>query len=314
MSNTAYRHFTGGDLIKIREAECFYASFLEYAQSIFADVTNNGKLDINSISEMIKTVYHQVRYNRRFLMSVLTHAEPASEENYLVSHSGRATIIAMIIGSYFKLPHYRIVELGIATLLHDIGMLKLPSVLYLTSRSLTAHEKKLLQTHSAQGYKLLKSFHCPMDVCLAVLEHHEREDGSGYPGNLAGSEISLYAKIIAVACSYEALSTKRLYKKAKDQHMGILELVKNEGKRYNGAIVRALVDTLSIYPIGLYVLLSNGKMGQVVDVNPDFQRYPIVQLLEQANEGKKTTINTFCNSVFIIRPLTREEVKKDRAG
>jgi HD-GYP domain-containing protein (c-di-GMP phosphodiesterase class II) len=156
---------------------------------------------------------------------------------------------------------------------------------------------------------MLKSFDFPLATCLGALEHHERENASGYPRRLTGEKISLYSKIIAVACSYEALSSKRPHKEAKDGYTGMLELLKNEGKKYDDTIVRALVLSLSIYPIGLYVLLSNGKKAQVVDVNPENPRFPIVQVFgELTPDGKIRTMQTSPNVLTIVRPLNRSEI------
>ncbi|MDR2662289.1 MAG: HD-GYP domain-containing protein, partial [Treponema sp.] len=153
------------------------------------------------------------------------------------------------------------------------------------------------------------SFDFPLVVSLAALEHHERENGSGYPQKLTGDKISLYAKIIAVACSYEALTSTRPHKDAKDGYSGMLDLLKNEGKQYDDTIVKALVFSLSIYPIGLYVLLSNGKKGQVVDVNPENPKFPMVQVFgELTPDGKNKIIETSQEGVFISRPLKKEEI------
>jgi HD-GYP domain-containing protein (c-di-GMP phosphodiesterase class II) len=188
-------------------------------------------------------------------------------------------------------------------------MLKLPSSIYLSQRQLTPQEQKAIMTHPVLGYSMLKSLDFPLPVCLAALEHHERDNASGYPRRLTGEKISLYSKIIAVACSYEALSTKRPHKEAKDGYTGMLELLKNEGKKYDDTVVKALVVSLSIYPIGLYVLLSNGKKAQVIDVNPDNPRFPIVQVFgEFTPDGKLKVMQTTPNVLSIVRPLARTEI------
>ena len=297
------------DHLKIREAGIFYSSFLAYTRYIFTKVTEKNALNINSITQKVKLVWNTVRYDRRFLMRVLHYTEHANDENYIASHSARSCIIAMVIGTYYKLPNHKLVELGIATLLHDIGMFMLPADLYLSGQTLTDQEKKILYTHPVQGCKLLQSFDYPPAICLGVLEHHERENGSGYPRSLTGEDISVYGKIIGVACSYDALSAKRPHREAKDHHTGIMELLNNEGKRYDSSVVRALVFSLSIYPIGIYVLLSNGQKGQVVDVNPENPRYPIVQIFEKLMPWeKKGTVQTSNQDISITRPLTREEI------
>ena len=293
---------------KINEAGAFYNSFLSYVEFIFSDTKKRGTIEIDPVMERINKACNFVRYERRHLLLALHQAGHPDSDNYLPPHAIRSAIVAIILGAQLKIPNHRLVELGAATLLHDIGMLSLPMELYLSGQALTDKEKKLLQTHPIHSYRLLQLSNFPENVTLAVLEHHERNDGSGYPRNLIGADISLYGKIIAIACSYETLSAKRVYKQEKDQHNGILELLKNEGKRYDNIVIRALVNALSIYPVGQYVLLSDGQKAQVIDVNLDSPRNPIVIPLALMNEEKKIPIDTLNQEITVVRTLTREEV------
>jgi len=298
---------TDGD--KLEKAEEFYSQFLFYIENMFVKASVSSDLDHKVITDKIRNMVDYVKEDRRFLMRVLKNIEPAPEKNYLATHSVRSTIIAIIIGTYLKMPNYRLIELGVAALMHEVGMLKLPSQIYLSQRPLSASEQKAIMTHPILGYGMLKSFDFPLPICLCALEHHERENGTGYPRRITSEKISLYSKIIAVACSYEALSSKRPHKEAKDGYTGMLELLKNEGKQYDETIVRALVLSLSIYPIGLYVLLSNGKKGQVVDVNPENPRFPVVQVFgEFTPDGKLKNMQTAPDVLTIVRPLSRTEI------
>jgi HD-GYP domain-containing protein (c-di-GMP phosphodiesterase class II) len=294
---------------QIRKAEKFYHTFQYYVETIFTQMAAGHPLRFPDVAERIREVCEMCRKNRRQLLRVLKDATPDMDQNYLASHSAKSTILAIIIGSYFKLPVHRLIELGVAAVFHEAGMNRLPPQLYLNKRSLTPQERKAIYTHPILSYNMLKSFDFPLTVSVAALEHHERENGSGYPRKMTGDRISLYAKIIAVTCSYEALSSNRPHKEAKDGYTGILELLKNEGKQYDEMVVRALVFSLSIYPIGLYVLLSNGKKGQVVDVNPENPRFPIVQIFGELNpDGKNKVTETSKDGLHIIRPLVKEEI------
>jgi HD-GYP domain-containing protein (c-di-GMP phosphodiesterase class II) len=297
------------DQVEIIRAKEFYIKFLQYAEDLFTQVAIKNKLDFKEVALKMKEVCDIVKEDRRFLLRVQKALDPKSDQNYLTSHAVKSTIIALVIGSYLKLPLHRLIELGTAALLHEIGMIKLPPQIYLNKRALSPPERKAILTHPILSYELLKSFDFPLNISMAALEHHERENGEGYPRKLTGDKISLYAKIIAVACSYEALTTKRPHREAKDGYAGMLDLLKNEGNQYNDTVIRALVYSLSIYPIGLYVLLSNGKKAQVIDVNPEKPRYPIVQILgELTLEGKNKTLETSPSDVHITRPLKREEI------
>jgi HD-GYP domain-containing protein (c-di-GMP phosphodiesterase class II) len=295
---------------KIRKAEAFFVAFQKYAETLFTRIRLRGDLNFNNVARQIKAVVDLVREDRRFLMRVQQKIDPPDDKSYLASHVVRSTVIAIIIGTHLKLPAHRLIELGTAALLHEIGMLHIPPRVYLSNRPLSAPEQKMILEHPALGFNMLKSYDFPLAVGLPALEHHERENGSGYPQHLPGAKINLYSKIIAVACSYEALSSKRPYKEAKDGYTGMLELLKNEGKQYDDTVVRALVYSLSIYPIGLYVLLSSGKKGQVIDVNPETPRYPVVQIFgELTPDGKNKTLQTSADGLNIVRPLTREEIE-----
>jgi len=297
---------------KIIRAEEFYAEFIRYVDNLFVYAAVKNELSFNAVAEKIKTACDIIKEDRRYLLRVQKNTLSSPNDNYLSSHAVKSTIISLIIGMYLKLPTHRLIELGVASLLHEIGMIKLPPQIYLSRRPLLPQEQKAILTHPILSFNLLKSFDFPLTVTLAALEHHERENGSGYPRKLQGDRISLYAKIIAVACSYEALSAQRPHKEAKDGYTGMLELLKNEGKRYDDTVVRALVFSLSIYPIGLYVLLSSGKKGQVVDVNPENPRFPIVQVFGELNpDGKNKVVETSNDGLYIIRPLTRDEMSQE---
>ena len=296
------------DSEKIKKAEDFYNDFLIFVETLFFKAATKNELDKNSITETVKSACEIIRDDRRYLLRILRNVTADPDANYLVSHVVKSTIIAIIIGAYLKLPHHRMIELGVSAVLHEIGMIKLPPQIYLTKRPLALQERKAMMTHPILGFNLLRSFDFPLNITMGALEHHERENGTGYPQKLTGDKISLYSKIIAVSCSYEALSSQRPHKEAKDGYTGMLELLKNEGKQYDDTIIRALVYSLSIYPIGLYVLLSSGRKGQVVDVNPEYPRYPIVQVFRELTpDGKNKILETSQDGLHIVRPLRRDE-------
>ncbi|MDR2518250.1 MAG: HD-GYP domain-containing protein [Spirochaetaceae bacterium] len=291
-----------------KQADEFYWLFQKYTEDLLSQISENQDLNAEAVTENIKTVYLVMQKHRRLLLLVQQNHEPKEDENYQASHAVKSMILSLMMGFTLKLAEDKMVELGVAALLHEIGMMKLPQRLYLTKWNLTPDERKTILTHPILGYKLLKSFDFPSNICLCALEHHERENSGGYPQKLPAHKISLYSKIIAVACSYEALTSNRPYKKAKDKHAGIMDMLKNEGKQYDDTILRALVSSLSVYPIGLYVLLSNGKKAQVMDVDPENPRFPVVKILGMATkDGKKVIIPT-SSQLSIARPLTKEEI------
>ena len=297
-----------GDAEKLQTLVSFYSEFTGYVESVYTRFVTKTEIDYRELVERSRGLYEVTAENRRFLLRA--QAIVPQHKNYLVSHAVRSSVYSVILGSALKLAPFRLIELAAAAVLHEIGMVKLPPQLYMAGRQLSPQERKSITAHPVLGYNLLKERQIPLAVCLAALEHHERLNGSGYPRGLTGEKISLYSRIIMVACSYDAVTAERPYKEAKDGYSGMVDILKNEGKQYDDAVIRALVYSLSIYPIGTRVLLTSNKAAIVIDVNPDNPRYPVVQVLgARTPDGKDVVVRTGETSVRILRPLTKEELE-----
>jgi HD-GYP domain-containing protein (c-di-GMP phosphodiesterase class II) len=298
------------DKDRVERILAFYGDFTVYMESLYTRFVTKTELDYKELVERMRGLSQVISENKRFVLRAQSLA-PA-HKNYLVSHAVRTSIYSIILGSSLKLPPFRLIELGAAAALHEIGMVKLPPQLYMAGRALSPQEKKAITTHPLLGYNLLKEKQVPLEVCLAALEHHERVNGSGYPRGLTGEKISIYSKIIMVACSYDAVTSARPFKEARDGYSAMVDIIKNEGKQYDDLVIRALVFGLSIFPIGTHVMLGNGKSAVVVDVNPDNPRYPVVQLLgARSPDGKDILLRTSETGVRVLRPLTREEIEAE---
>jgi len=290
-------------------AEEFYESFLVYTESLFDKFTIKKELDFQPIQQMVKRVCEFVLQDQNRIVYVMQTAK--RYKNPHVSHAVRSCFVAIIIGIYLKLLRYQLIELGVANLLGNIGALSLPGRIYTRSEggfnlltSGTDMEKRLLYVHPIHAYKVLKSCDFPLSICNAALQHHELEDGSGFPQELKGADICLYAKIIVVAGYYEAFSMEHIDGE-KCGHDGIMQILKNNS-RFDVSVIKALTNSISIYPVGIYVLLSNGKRGQVVDIDKENPRFPIVEIFgkQLPREISKTSAE-----FSIVRPLTGEEVE-----
>jgi len=295
------------DKERIAKILAFYTDFNSYMESLYTLFVTKTELDYKGLVERMKGLCEVIAENKRFLLRAQSIAP--QHGNYLVSHAVRSSVYSIILGATLKLPPFRLIVLGAAAALHEIGMVRLPPQLYMAGRALSPQERKSITAHPVLGYNLLKEKQIPLEVCLAALEHHERMNGSGYPRALTGEKISLYSKIIMVACSFDAVTAIRPYKEAKDGYSGMVDILKNEGKQYDDLVIRALVYSLSIFPIGTQVMLTNGKKAVVVDVNPDNPRYPIVQVLgARSPDGKELVVRTSETSVRVLRPLAKDEL------
>lgn len=288
-----------------------YDAFQQYILKIYTRFVTHRELKIGLISESVQNFCGFIGQYKKYVLGIQPKFDENDKKNFIISHSIRSAIFAIAIGQTLKLPTPKLVELGVAAILHEIGQIKLPPQLYITTKKLLPGEKKILEKHVLFGVQILKENNFPTSIQLGVFDHHERENGKGYPRRLEGSKISLYGKILSVVCSYEAISAPRQYKEAKSTHEAIIEMLRNVDKQYDDTIIKILVQNVSLFPIGGYVCLSNGKIAQVVDTNKFDPRTPIVQILGERNQtGGPLTVQTDNERIKIIRVLTQEETEE----
>lgn len=158
---------------------------------------------------------------------------------YTAGHQRQVGDLAAAIGFELGLEEDRVKGLRFGGYVHDIGKIAIPAEILSKPGKLTANEFELIKTHSQQGYDVLKAIEFPWPVARAILEHHERLDGSGYPRGLKAEEISLEARILAVADVVEAMSSHRPYRAALGMDAALREIQEQSGKRYDSSVVAA---------------------------------------------------------------------------
>lgn len=294
---------------RMQNVEAVYNKYMAYINSVYTYYATHKKIKLDEISETVKELCVFIRENKRYVLRISPSAE-ARSKNFLVIHSMRSTVLSITIGLELHLALSKLIELGVTSILHEIGMLRLPPQLYMTDKKLSSGERAQISTHTILGYKIMKELNFPLSVQLGVLEHHEKENGTGYPQRLIGNRISTYAKIISVACSFEAITAPREYKTERTAFDAMVEMLKNDKQQYDATVIKGLLYSLSLYPIGAYVFLKNGKIGLVVDVNPNNPINPIIQLInEKEKDGSPKIVQTDDDTNKIARVLSKEEEK-----
>ena len=291
------------------DVEKVYDEAMKYIDATYTRFATHKTLNIKDLSDAVRDFCNFLRDYKKFILRI-TPKVNENDKNFIVSHSLRSTMFALTIGIQLNMPMSNLIELGVASIVHEIGQIRLPPQLYLTDRALSPQEKAKLMTHTILSYNILKENGFPLAVQVGVLEHHERENGKGYPRRIDGKKTSLYGKILAVACSFEAISAPRRHKAAKSTYEAMLEMLSNKDKQYNDTVIKALVQAISLFPIGAYVYLSNGKIAQVTEANSSDPRTPIVQILGERNElGNPRTVQTDMQNFKILRVLSKDELE-----
>ncbi len=162
-----------------------------------------------------------------------------AKDPYTSGHQNRVCQLAVPLAQELGLPEDKIEGIRIASLIHDIGKIGLPTEILSKPSKLTDIEFSLIKGHSQIGYDILKSIDFPYPIAQIVLQHHERLNGSGYPNNLKGDEILLEAKIIGIADVVEAMSSHRPYRPALGINKALEEITQNKGTLYDPEVVDA---------------------------------------------------------------------------
>ena len=295
------------DRARMELVRSVYHEYMNYIESVFTHYATHKEIDQEELSETVQDLCIFIKEHRRYILRVNATIQ-AEGRNFLIIHTMRTTVLCLAVAQQLHLQLSKMVELGVTSIIHEIGMLRLPPQLYMTSRKLSVREKAQISKHTLLGYTIIKDLNFGLSIQLGVLEHHEKENGTGYPRRLTGDKISSIAKIIAVACTYEAISSPRSYKDEKSTFDALLELLQNKEHAYDGSVIKALLYTVSLYPIGTYVYLSNRKIAEVIDTNPDNPKTPVVQLLtEKEADGSLKTLQIGENNINILRILTKQE-------
>jgi PAS domain S-box-containing protein len=162
-----------------------------------------------------------------------------ARDPYTSGHQQRVSSLTTCIAHEMRLPAAQIEGIRIAGIVHDIGKMYIPSEILSKPGRLTANEFNLIKMHSQAGYDILKVVEFPWPVAQTVLQHHERMDGSGYPGQILGKDIILEARILAVADVVEAMASYRPYRPALGIDKALEEISQNKGILYDSEVVDA---------------------------------------------------------------------------
>jgi len=222
------------------------------------------KEDFNQIYEHANYLVSSAAENRN-IKRIITKIDEGVHD-----HSYKVAMLSTMLGINIEnLTEKDLQQLAVAALLHDVGKSTIDFSILNKPGKLTREEYELVKQHSKNGYDILTATELfDSIICDAVLSHHENEDGTGYPNNLKGNEIPLYARIIHICDVYAALTTKRCYKEAWSSEKAI-SILDEEKKNYEENLLDIFKTSLPIYMKDDVVYLSTGELATVVKTNSE---------------------------------------------
>jgi HD-GYP domain-containing protein (c-di-GMP phosphodiesterase class II) len=167
-----------------------------------------------------------------------------AKDPYTQGHSQRVSDYAVLIAREMALDEEQVNDIRIASLLHDVGKIGIPDAILLKKGSLTPEEYEIIKRHSSTGVNILSQVRLLAPVLPGIAQHHERLDGSGYPGKRIGGQISMMGRIVAVADVFDAMTSDRPYRPAMTAAAVLAYLEENSGALFDGSCVQALKNVL----------------------------------------------------------------------
>lgn len=209
------------------------------------------------------------------VIDMLHYMKEYDDATYI--HSMNVALICNVFARWLRMSEEEICLATVSGLLHDIGKTKIPDNIIKKPGKLTDSEYMLVKTHPQEGYRILQNSRLDPEILNAVLMHHERCDGSGYPSGLKGPEIGKYAKIVSIADVYDAMTSARIYRGPLCPFKAIA-LFESEGlQKYDTHfIISFLENVVNTYLLN-EVRLSNGLTGHIVYINKNKLSAPTIQ-------------------------------------
>lgn len=278
-----------GERIVTIDIKNVYIDAVEDSKIIMKKAADGKLISPQEVISAISPILREVKREKNVTRLLLALQ---SQDEYTFQHTINIGVISMTLAKWMGIDDQEeLVKIAMAGTMHDIGKSKISKAILKKPDKLTPEEYKVIKKHVLFGQKIIrKEGNYSSEIEYAVLQHHERMDGSGYPYGLKGDKIHLYARIVAVADVYHALTSKRSYKDKLNPFI-VLEHLKNSIDSLDTSIVLTFISNMLNCLLGCTVELTNGEKGKVVFTHIDRISRPIVKL-EDRNEVINLSENT----------------------
>lgn len=262
---------------KYRDLNSNYAIVLDRFKKMYYQIQNKDfGFDVRTIEDDIKPLVDILLSDNDILGSMRLLS---FKESYHFTHAVNVSMLGAMLGKWLGLDKQTIYTIAIAGLLHDVGKTQVPQEILFKTDRLSFVELDLVRSHAKLGYEMLKENpSISKDVLAAILFHHERSDGSGYPSGLKEEQTPYIARIIGVVDVFDAITSDRIYKKGVSSFRAF-NILKDESFRgLDPSISDVFMSNIASFFINNRVKLNDGRVGEVVYVNKFALNRPLVKV------------------------------------
>jgi 4-methyl-5(b-hydroxyethyl)-thiazole monophosphate biosynthesis len=223
---------------------------ISFALAIVSRLTGECIAEDIAKAMIVPDVHDREVWNKRLFNSTIQCLVGALEmkDTYTQGHAKRVTEYSLSIGSKLNLGETELRDLYLGAVLHDIGKVGTADDVLNKPDSLNLREETLVREHPTKGTLFIAGVENLSQIIPVILHHHERWDGTGYPGRLKGEQIPLHARIVCIADAFDAMMTNRSYREGLDRESAILELHKKKGTQFDPFLVDVFIECLNESP------------------------------------------------------------------
>ena len=269
---------------------------LDSTKHIAEEVTRGRPIPIDIVQGIVKEINEQITENKNLYIDLMGLR---SKDNYTYEHSLGVCVVATTFFRSSALTREELYDVSMAALLHDIGKTKIADEILKKPGPLTDQEFEIIKQHPVLGYRIVANDLKHQGIAHAVLQHHEREDGSGYPLKLLSAGIHPYAKIINIADTFDAIVSERVYQE-KRTPIKAFEEISRSVRKFDQTIYSSFINQFSQFYIGSPVTLNTGHKGSIVRIDIESPGQPMVKVGDNIIDLKKL------QGVFITEMVVRK--------
>ncbi len=255
-------------------------------KDMFDEVRMGNAVNLSVISPVVKDIVSSVEQHRDALLTI---ARLKSSSDYTYMHSVAVCGLMVALSKRMNLNTKQIEQAGLAGLLHDIGKVAMEDEILNKPGKLTDEEYTAIKSHTTEGYKILSKTKMEKAVLDVVLHHHEKIDGSGYPDQLKGNNISVLSRMGAICDVYDAVTSNRPYSSGWDPALALKRMASWEG-HFDKQIFSKFVQCLGIYPVGALVKISSGHLAVIIEQNSTDLVKPVIKVFYSTKSRQMCSI------------------------
>nr|WP_280518549.1 HD domain-containing phosphohydrolase [Lederbergia wuyishanensis] len=256
----------------------YYGQAVEQYKKEFLSWQSGLGVNISNIRNILLPLYEKAQENKEWIRKIHRYS---NKEDYYYHHPIAVALIASFIAKGLGYDNGQCLQIALAGCLADCGMAKINESSFMNTRSLNEQDWNEIKKHPVHSYQMVKNI--PLlktETKIAILQHHERLDGSGYPIGEMGKRVQMQSQIVAIADIYHAMTAERPYKNMQSPFKSLQVMEEDQFGKLHISILKVLISAIASLPVGTTVKLSDGQFGKVIYVKQDAMLRPLVKILD----------------------------------